>query len=155
MGKGVGIGVIFFVLGYALASSAALSPESRLALSDEQVESVSQIPFESIKVYPSDVRINYPGLRYARVKSNSMAPLITDTSTVLERAPSSQDDIHVGDVISFYEPSVDDVVLHLVTRIEKTQGKNTYRTKGLANENEDAWLVPYDNVKGILVGIVK
>jgi len=149
------VAVIFFALGIALASSVPRTAESRLALSNASFSSVQQISPDQIRVYPDAVMIGYPGLHYARVMSNSMAPVITDTSTVLERVPGSASDVHVGDIISFYEPSVDDVVLHLVTEREESAGKVFFKTKGVANPQEDPWTVPFENVKGVMVGVLK
>lgn len=81
-----------------------------------------------------------------------MAPLITDKSTVFEMAPDSPAGVRVNDVISFYEPSVDGVVLHLVTEIVEKDGETFYKTRGVANPEEDPWLVPFENVKGVMVG---
>ncbi|MBI4146718.1 hypothetical protein HY489_05270 [Candidatus Woesearchaeota archaeon] len=151
-----GIGMMKVVLTMlVLAIIAGPTVETRLAYSTEPFTSTQQIPFDAIIVYNDHLTINYPGLRYAKVTSNSMAPIITDTSTALERIPTSPDEIHTGDIISFYEPSVDGVVLHLVTEVLTKDGTTHYKTKGVANPEEDPWEVPYENVKGILVGVIK
>ena len=146
--KGVGIAILFFILGFSL--HVPLSAGTRLATTDAAVESTQRIPFDSIKVYEDRLQIEYPGLQYAKVASNSMAPIITDKSVVFEKSPSP--DIQVGDVISFYEPSVDGIVLHSVVEVLETSEGTFYKTKGLANPEADPWLVPYSNVKGIMVG---
>ena len=151
--KGVVILIIFFALGFMLSGTPPAEP--RYALSDIQIESTSHISFDSIKVYPDEIRIVQPGLQYARVKSDSMAPLLTHDSTVFEKIPSSPDEIKVGDIISFYEPSADAIILHMVIKIIQKDGKTYYITKGIANEKEDDWLVPFENVKGIMVGMFR
>ncbi len=148
--KGVGIAIVFFILGFSL--HVPLSAGTRLATTDATVESTQRIPFDSYKVYPDSVQIDYPGLKYAKVSSDSMAPLITHDSVVFEKAPESPDDIHKGDVISFYEPSIDGTVLHMVASVIEQDGKTYYQTKGVANSDTDPWLIPYENVKGIMVG---
>jgi len=151
MFKGVVIALVSFVLGFLLSSTPGLS-EERFALSETSIDSVQRVPFDSIEVFADEVKINYPGLTYAKVSSNSMGPVITDKSVVFEKVPSSPDEIHIGDVISFYEPSVEKIVLHLV--VEIIDG-SSYVTKGLANDDVDDWLVPFENVKGIMVGTFK
>jgi len=131
-----------------LISLPELLAEERFALSDDEFDSTQRVSFDDISVYPDQVVIAHQGIKYAKVSSNSMAPLITDKSIVFEVAPTSPADIHVGDVISFYEPSVDGVVLHLVVEIT-AEG---YVTKGIANDYIDPWVVSYENVKGIMVG---
>ena len=147
--KGVFIAIIFFLLGFAIAHSFDTAPEVRYADSPVAVDSVQRVPFGAIQVYPDEVRIAVPGLRYAKVNSNSMAPIITDKSVVFEKEP---DVIHIGDVISFYEPSVDKIILHEVIEIVDQNGQTFYRTKGVANPEADPWLVSRENVKGVMVG---
>lgn len=144
--KGVVLAIVFFLLGFSL--NVPLAAEERTATTDTVVESTQRIPFDSIKVYPDEVKIEYAGLHYAKVNSDSMAPWLTHDSVVFEKVPESAGEIHVGDVISFYEPSEDAVVLHSV--IEIVDGK--FRTKGIANPDADPWLVEFKNVKGIMVG---
>ncbi len=144
--KGVVLAIVFFVLGFSL--NVPLAAEERLATTNSVVESTQRIPFDAIKVYPDEVKIEYPGLRYAKVASDSMAPWITHDSVVFEKVPSSPDEIHAGDIISFYEPSVDAVVMHMVIDIQDSK----YQTQGIANPEPDSWLVEFGNVKGIVVG---
>lgn len=148
--KGVLIAFVFLFLGFSL--NVALPPGLHSATTDVVVESTQRIPFDSYKVYADEVQIAYPGLRYAQVSSDSMAPLITHDSVVFEKVPESSDEVHIGDVISFYEPSVDKTVLHMVIDIVEQDGSSFYRTKGTANPVADPWLVAFVNVKGIMVG---
>lgn len=152
--KGIIIGLVFFTLGFLVATAVPIGVESRLAFSSDNVSSVQRVDFDSIKVYPDEVIIRQPGIHYAKVASNSMAPIITDKSTVFEKEPQ-EGEIIPGDVISFYEPSVDGVVLHLVTEVVEKDGGQFYKTKGVANDSEDPWLVPFDSVKGVMVGTFK
>jgi len=158
--RGVLIAVLFFVLGLLISPLIPVYAEQRLANSDLEIDSTRRVPFENYAVYPDQLVVRYPGLRYAQVASNSMAPIITDKSTVFEKTPTPGE-IKENDVISFtvpeqYLPETDlekeSVVLHLVTSIVTKQGKTFYKTQGVANEQEDPWLVPFENVKGIMVG---
>ena len=151
--KGVVIAIVFLFLGFSL--HVPLSAGTRLATTDAAVESTQRIPFDAIKVYEDQVQIDYPGLKYAKVSSDSMAPLITHDSVVFEKTPASADEIHQGDVISFYEPSVNGIVLHMVIGISQQDGQTYFKTKGAANPDADPWLVPYENVKGIMVGTLR
>lgn len=150
--RGLIIALLFFGLGVLAGPHMGEAAESRLAVSDAAVPSVSRVPFENYKVYPDQLVVSYPGLRYATVASNSMAPVITDKSVVFEKKPLSPAEISINDVISFYEPSVNGTVLHLVHEIIYENGKPYYRTKGAANPAVDPWLVSFENVKGIMVG---
>ena len=148
--KGVVIAIAFFLIGFSL--NVPLAAEQRSATTDTVVESTQRIPFDSIKVYADKVQIEVPDMHYAKVNSDSMAPFITHDSVVFEKTPSSPEEIHIGDIISFYEPSQDKTVLHIIIEIVQIDGKTYYKTKGTANPEADPWLVPYENVKGIMVG---
>jgi len=152
--KGVIIAGIFFLLGI-LITHLPVTAEERLAASDLAFESTQRVPFDAISVYPDEVRISVPSLRYAQVTSNSMAPIITDKSTVFEKIPESVEDILVGDIISFYEPTNNAVIIHAVINILSIDGQVYYETKGLANPEKDPWLVPFAQVEGVLVGTFK
>ncbi len=148
--KGVIVAALLLLTGIYAPQSA----ETRIAQGSQPAESLQHIPFEAFAVYPEEVQIKYPGLKYAKVKSDSMAPWITHDSVIFEKPPVKEE-IKPGEVISFYEPTLDAVVLHMVTGITEKEGKTFYRTKGIANEQEDNWLVPFENVKGIMVGMFR
>lgn len=157
MGKAVGglfLSLFFFTLGIALASYIPVHAEERLAASSQNFESVSRIPFENIKVYPEQVIIDAP-LRYAKVESNSMAPFITDKSTVFEQKPTSPEQILVGDIISFTTAGEKGVIMHAVVEIVQKDGAYYYHTKGFANSEQDPWLVSYDDIVGVVVGTLR
>ncbi len=147
--KGVVVVIAVLIIGFSL--HVPLAAEERSATTDVAVESTQRVPFEAIKVYPGEVKIEYAGLKYAKVNSDSMAPWLTHDSVVFEKVPESANEIHVGDVISFYEQSVDQTVLHMVVEIVESDAIY-YKTKGIANAEVDDWLVPFSNVKGIMVG---
>lgn len=158
MGKVFGglFSLLFFIAGVMLAPMFQVHATERLAFSNyndtnEQFSSVSRVNFDDIVVFEDKTVINTP-LRYARVASNSMAPFITDKSVVFEKNPSSPESILIGDIISFTIPNQEGVIMHMVTEIIP-DGSNTYfKTKGVANEEEDPWLVPYENIVGVVVG---
>lgn len=154
MKKSVIVGALFFILGFGAALFAP-GVESRLAFQGVEPAGSQQISFERIKVFHDRVLIDEPGIKYAQVKSGSMAPLIVRGSTVLEKEVDSPFDIQLGDIISFYEPSLDDVVLHQVIEIIHTDGEVFFGTKGTANPYADAWVVPFENIKGVLVGVIR
>ncbi|RJQ21521.1 signal peptidase I [Candidatus Woesearchaeota archaeon] len=150
-------GGILALAGFLLGLLIVTLPqaESRLAAGAVPKDWPQQVSIGDISVYADRAVIAVPGLRYARVVSDSMAPVITSKSTVLERVPKSAGEIQQGDIISFYEPSNDGVVLHLVTEVIQKDGGTFYKTKGVANAEEDPWVVPFDNVKGVMVGVLR
>lgn len=150
--KGGIVAAIFFVLGIILSPYVPVLAEQRSALSDVAVSSASRVPFEAISVYQNEVRVAASGLRYAKVTSDSMAPVITRNSVVFEMPVSSPEEIQLGDIISFSVPDVDSPVLHEVVGIVEQDGEIYYHTKGTANKQIDPWLVSFSDVHGVMVG---
>lgn len=85
------------------------------------------------------------------VRSDSMKPAIRagDVIVVNSVAPRS---IHRGDVITYTRPGSDEEkVTHRVVERVRTDGTLYFRTRGDANEEPDAALVPAENVVGRLL----
>lgn len=147
--KGAVIALGFFVFGILL------SPHIPVLATGMAIAPQTHIPFESVELYQNELRIKQPNLQYARVTSGSMMPVIPRGATIVEKVPSGPHQIQIGDIISFYEPTNKQVVVHEVISIEQNGMVTFYKTKGTANPKEDPWLVPYSNVKGILVAVLR
>ncbi|HLC32193.1 MAG TPA: hypothetical protein VJJ82_00030 [Candidatus Nanoarchaeia archaeon] len=139
-------GGIFFALGLLFAPyfSGNYTGKAIAHISDQQISATS-----------NRVCVQQAGLRYVSVDSPSMEPLINIHTLVVEKTPRSPLDIQTGDIISFYEPLGKQNILHVVTAVVPTNQGVSYRTRGWANQAEDPWLVPFSNVKGVVVAIVR
>ncbi len=83
------------------------------------------------------------------VKSGSMEPILSVGDVILIE-PVGRQDLKVGDVVVFYRPGTDQLIVHRVIR--KTE-LGIY-TKGDANPGIDPWVpVPYENVVGRWTGL--
>lgn len=82
------------------------------------------------------------------VKSGSMEPILSIGDVILIE-PVSRQDLKVGDVVVFYRPGTDQLIVHRIVR--KTE-LGVY-TKGDANPGIDPWSpIPYENVVGRWTG---
>jgi signal peptidase len=92
------------------------------------------------------------GWQVDTVLSGSMEPAIP-TGSILVLRPVPSDKIQVGDIITFSGSGRDRFITHRVTAIEQTNGI-VFTTKGDANNAEDPFTVPAENVVGkVLVHI--
>lgn len=84
------------------------------------------------------------------VLTDSMYPGIQGGDLIICRT-AQPEEIQKGDVISFFDPAGDgnSVVTHRVTEVTEEDGEIAYRTKGDANNTEDAKSVPAENLVGI------
>ena len=140
------VGGAFFFMGLLLAPYLS---------SDATGKVISHISENQITAGPSRVCIQQSGLRYVNVDTPSMEPLINTQTLLVEKTPTLLREIEEGDIISFYEPLGKQNILHVVTAVVSTGNSVSYRTRGWANTVEDPWLVPYSNVKGVVVAIVR
>lgn len=92
------------------------------------------------------VGVRLLGFQVYTVLSGSMEPNYHVGSLVYVKSVSA-DEIKVGDAITFVLDS-GMVATHRVTAVSEENGNTAYKTKGDANENEDAGLVSYQNVLG-------
>ena len=84
--------------------------------------------------------------------TNSMDPLLDVGTNGIEIIPTSVDDIHLGDIISYQ--SGDDIVIHRVIAIYSDEQGIYYTTKGDNNPIADNVRVRFSDIKGILVAVV-
>ena len=76
------------------------------------------------------------------VRSGSMRPTIAVGALAIYR-PVSSAELHPGDVIAFAHPErPGETVTHRIVKVEEADGKRSFVTKGDANGQPDAWLVP-------------
>ena len=86
------------------------------------------------------------GWQVDTVLSGSMEPAIPTGSILVSRTVAS-DSINVGDIITFSGSGRDRFITHRVTAIDRTNGI-VFTTKGDANNAEDPYPVPAENVVG-------
>ena len=85
------------------------------------------------------------GVRYATVRSGSMAPDI-NAGDVVVITPTSAADIHINDVVAFHPPGSSIMICHRVIAIDLVGG--FVQTKGDANEGPDWFVVPISDISG-------
>ena len=159
--KTVVFAAVFFLLGVMFtvginAFDAGASMRTPFS-GEERVEHAfpDRIASEQIKVYEDKVVIDVQGATFAPIKgTGSMEPQLHPQAHTLEVMPSSQGDIEVGDIISFYEESVNELIIHTV--IETGVDKEGWfaRTKGVNNPEADPWKVRFDMIEGVVIGVL-
>ena len=97
---------------------------------------------------------NVAGIMPMIVLTDSMHPQIEKGDLIICSTIDAED-VQVGDVISFYDPSGNStaVVTHQVIEIIEEEGILSFRTKGINNNTEDRKAVPAENVIAEYTGI--
>lgn len=123
------------------------SPE-RLSPSDHIKES-------QIHVYDNKVVIDATGAQWAEfTDTNSMDPFLDETSNSIEVAPKSPADIKVGDIISYKSGLTGGLVVHRVISKDVDDNGIFFIVKGDNNARQDPEKIRFNQVHGILIGII-
>lgn len=131
--------------------------EVRQAISDDQVlhDAQDRVSQDQIKVYSDHMELEKQGVRFAPVgATSSMLPFMHSGAHSLEVEPESADNLKVGDVISYYEPGNDAFIIHAIIEIGEDEGGWYAITKGYNNPVEDGWKVRFDQIEGVLIGVL-
>lgn len=108
-----------------------------------------------IRVYDDKVTINLAGATWATyADTNSMDPVFDKGANGIELPPQSPDDLIVGDVISFAQPAGTGLVVHRIIEISTDSEGWFARTRGDNNLTDDPDKIRFDQIHGVLVGIL-
>jgi signal peptidase I len=112
---------------------------------------------DNIYVLKDKIEIDIPNAEWSSYEpTGSMEPVLTDTANGLYVLPKGPEDIQVGDIVAYtLGDGVSKDIVHRVIAVTKDENGNYYyTTKGDANPVSDPDLVPYNNIKRILIGIL-
>ena len=108
--------------------------------------------FISMKLYAAKGDKYEPAFSLYTIISPSMVPNLNVYDVVINTRVDSQDEIKIGDVITFKSESAEcygKTVTHRVVSIKKDENGNcSYQTKGDNNFISDSSLAPYKNIIG-------
>ena len=152
--------VLIFVLGWissdAQSSISGLNVQRPLSIYDNELYSPSDwIKEDSIKIYKNYVVIKVPNATWARfADSNSMDPIIDVDSNSIEIKPGNEGDLKIGDIISYEAEFTKGVIIHRIVKINEDEDGWYATTRGDNNKYNDPHKVRFEQIKGVLVGIV-
>ena len=123
------------------------------AVTAEKISPQNHLSENDINVYQDKVVIEKPGMMWSRfVDSNSMDPTIDSGANGLEIKPLSTTDINVGDIISYKLGN--DIIVHRVIEIG-IDSRGWYAVaKGDNNAEKDPFKIRFNDVHGIVVGVI-
>ena len=121
--------------------------------SSERISPHDWISQNEIHVYNDKVVIDVTNPQWAYfTNTNSMDPVIDETSHAIEIVPESPEDIHLGDIISYKDG--DDAVIHRVIGISSDEQGTYYIMKGDNNPIKDLKRVRFNDIQRIVVAII-
>lgn len=94
-----------------------------------------------------DVIPNFLGYTPFIIVSGSMEPVIK-TNDVIVTHKINQNDIKVGDIVSYKSSQDDVIVTHRIIEIKEENGQTIYVMKGDSNKSQDSEIVTYSKIQG-------
>lgn len=96
-------------------------------------------------------------IRFYTIVSPSMEPEIKVYDIIISKKVKNEDDLDIGDVITFYSKAINTgryTVTHRIHNIEIENGKKYYITKGDNNHNEDDGRITFENIQGKVIYVI-
>jgi signal peptidase I len=110
---------------------------------------------DQIHVYDSYIVLDIQNATWARfTDTNSMDPLIDDTSNGIELVPSSEDDIQIGDIIAYESEHSSGTIIHRVVEKSSDDKGVYFIAKGDNNDNPDPGKIRFNQIKRVLIGVI-
>ena len=146
--------LILIVLFANLAYSLNIENTS-IFKSNEKISPSDRIKDSQIFVYEDRIVIYIENANYAiYADTNSMDPVLDKGMTGIEVVPFSENDVKLGDIITYNPEWTKDLVVHRVIEIgEDKQGWYAY-AKGDNSSVIDPGKIRFEQVKYILVGVI-
>ena len=136
---------------------ASFSLTGLLTLDDapEKYSPHDRIPEDKIHVFNDKVVMDLEQAEWAGfTDTNSMDPVIDEGSNAIQVVPTTPEEIHVGDIVSYRSPRVDGTVIHRVIRIGYDNEGWYAIMKGDNLASKDPDKVRFEQVERVLVAII-
>ncbi|MFC1775101.1 hypothetical protein ACFLZN_02180 [Nanoarchaeota archaeon] len=152
------IAVILFLGGFISGSIVAYPTNleyasSWLGVSPEKPSPSNWIPEENIYVYDDRVVFYIDTPKWARFPdTNSMDPILDETSNAIQIVPTSPSQIKIGDIVSYDSPY--GVIIHRVVDMGNDAEGWYAIVKGDNNPLRDPGKVRFEQVKRVLVAVI-
>lgn len=152
-------GVITTVFVNAVVSSDISVPNSQQpAIPASLIDKPSPSDWVSekdIQVFKDRVTLNVPNVVWAKfTNTKSMDPVLDSSANALELVPTSDSQIHVGDIIAYKADWIEGTVIHRIIKTGSDENGWYAIVKGDNNPVEDPGKVRFDQVKRVVIAII-
>jgi len=114
-----------------------------------------RISEKQIKIYPDKVVIEIKNAEWSSfTPTGSMEPVLNENSNAIEVVPKSEDEIKVGDIVSYYSTYANTIIIHRVVKIGHDKEGWYCITKGDNNPRPDPYKVRFSQIKRVVVAII-
>ncbi len=147
------IAILVLSAGALAVSYADSYPNVSVSAAPEMKSPGNWIKEEQIEVYPNQILLNVQNARWLKfTDTNSMDPLFDAEANVLELPVNRPDEIHEGDIVAYKTPG--GLVVHRVVKVDQDEKGIYYLVKGDNNPLADPYKIRFENIRGVIVGII-
>lgn len=157
--------VLFVIVGFFLFGWYSNTYYSRVStelkakpyglLNSEKYSPKDRIKDKQLIVYDSMVVLNVSNVEWSQyTDTNSMDPVLDETANGLTIKPETEEDISIGDVVSYSPSWTQGILPHRVIDIGKDEHGRYYIVKGDNSEIADPEKVRFDQIEGVLIGVI-
>ncbi|PIN87196.1 signal peptidase I [Candidatus Woesearchaeota archaeon CG10_big_fil_rev_8_21_14_0_10_44_13] len=126
-----------------------------IGLSPEISSPSDHVPEKDIHVFDENIILDIKDAKWASfTDTNSMDPVIDTGANSIEIRPKSENDIKMGDIISFRTGLAEGIIIHRVVGIGNDDSGRYYVTKGDNNPSVDPGKVRFGDIEGLVVAVV-
>ncbi|MBW2988382.1 hypothetical protein KY318_02630 [Candidatus Woesearchaeota archaeon] len=123
--------------------------------SPERISPFDWIKENQIHVYQDRVVLEINDPEWASfTDTNSMDPVIDETSHAIEIVPKSPSDIHIGDIVSYKPKGSSETIIHRVIGRGVDEEGVFFVMKGDNNPSRDPGKVRFEQIQRIVVAII-
>jgi hypothetical protein len=146
---------VLLVLVMPIYTSSNLEQPLAINKTTEKDSPSNWIKESQIKVYNNKVIIEIEGAEWAKfTDTNSMDPVLDETSNAIEIVPTSHEQINKGDIISYKVEEIEGTIIHRVIETGFDENGWFAITKGDNLEKADPFKIRFENIKRVVVAVI-
>ncbi len=147
----LGIFILGIIVGTLLTSQSLEMPNGFFQYSEQSIPQ-DRIDSKDIKVYSDKIVINLQNSSLSKyANTNSMLPIIDQGANGIRIVPQNENDIQVGDIITFEQKN--SLIVHRVIEIGTDQDGTYFITKGDNNVFDDG-KIRFEQIRYLTIGIL-
>lgn len=157
MDKKIVIVFVLFAFIAGLSANTTILPDTELPLGAKSTGLTPSdwITQDKIHVYRNYIQIDIPNARWSNfTDTNSMIPVLNSKSNAIQIKPQFEEDIKIGDIISFRNKITNRRIIHRVIGIGNDIDGKYFLTKGDFNSGEDGIKVRFEDIERVTVAVI-
>ncbi|MEM2138530.1 MAG: signal peptidase I [Candidatus Woesearchaeota archaeon] len=122
---------------------------------DEKPSPYDRITEDKIRVEKDKIIINIENAQWSKfTDTNSMDPVIDIGSNAIQVVPKNENEIHIGDIISYQSDYAEGIIIHRVVEISYDDKGWFCIAKGDNNPSNDPGKIRFNQIKRVVVAII-